>query len=270
MPEGDSLHKLAARLAPVLVGRKIRRFDALPLDTAVTDDLVGHEVVAVEARGKNLLVRFDDGRLLHVHLKMNGRVRVERAVPSGPSGARPFYRRAPPQMLLEVDGARVVGSRIPVMRILRSVTAEKRAHDLASLGPDLLAREFDEATAVARLRACKDLPIGEAVMLQRVVAGIGNVWKSEILYLEGIAPTRAVSSIDDAALRSFLAHARKLMAINVPLRGRRTTRFSLAGPRTWVYGRAGKACLRCSGAIQRFYQGPTPGRSTYFCPRCQR
>ncbi len=266
MPEGDSLHKLAARLGPVLVGRKVRRFEAQPLPSAVTDDLVGHEVVAVEARGKNLLVRFDDGRILHVHLRMNGRVRVE-AAPN--ESVRPFFRRAPPQLSLEVDGARVVGSRIPVMRILRSRATESRAPDLAGLGPDLLAPAFDEATALARLRAVSHLPVGEAVMLQRVIAGIGNVYKSEILFLEGLAPTRLVSEIDDPALSRFLARARLLMEKNVALAGRRTTRFSLAGPRVWVYGRAGKVCLRCGTAIARLYQGAPPGRSTYYCPRCQ-
>ena len=266
MPEGDSLHKLAGRLAPVLVGRKVRRFEAQPLPAAVTADLVGHEVVAVEAVGKNLLVRFDDGRILHVHLRMLGRMRVE----TRPAPARAFFRRPPPQLALEVEGARVVGSRIPVMRILRSKAAEARAPDLASLGPDLLGESFDAPAAVARFRTLGEMPIGEAVMLQRVVAGIGNVYKSELLFLEGIAPTRPVATIDDAAVGALLARARKLMQMNVARGGPRTTRFALAGPRLWVYGRAGKACLKCGAAILRLYQGAKPGRSTYHCPRCQR
>ena len=267
MPEGDSLHSLAARLAPVLVGRAVRRFEAQPLPRAVTEDLVGHVVVAVEARGKNLLVRFDDGRILHVHLKMLGRVRVERP---RPTAARPFFRRPPPQLALEVEGARIVGSRIPVIRILRSVSAEARAPDLASLGPDLLGSTFDEAEAVLRLRAVGHLPLGEAVMLQRVVAGIGNVYKSELLFLEKLAPTRLVASVSDEALRKLLARARMLMQTNVARGGPRTTRFALTGPRLWVYGRAGRACLVCGETIVRRYQGAPPGRSTYHCPRCQR
>ncbi len=265
MPEGDSIHKLAERLRPVLVGRVVRSFEARPLPSAATSDIVGHEVVAVEARGKNLLVRFDDGRILHVHLRMLGRMRVER-----PRGPRSFYRRVPPQLALEVDGARVVGSRIPVLRILKSATAEKRSPELRNLGPDLLAEVFDERAAMERLRATGDMPIGEAIMLQRVVAGIGNVYKSEVLFLEKLAPTKPVSAIDDAALARLLAISRKLLVVNVARGGPRTTRFALAGPNKWVYGRAGKPCLRCKTPILRIYQGAAPGRSTYYCPRCQR
>lgn len=264
MPEGDSIHILAGKLRPVLVGRVVTKFEARPLPKAATDDLVGHAVVAVEARGKNLLVRFDDGRVLHVHLKMLGRMRVE-ATPT----ARGHFRRYPPQIALEVDGARVVGNRIPVLRLLRSAGAEARAPDLAGLGPDLLAETFDEAGAIARLRGTGTLEIGAALMIQSVVAGIGNVYKSEILFLEKIAPRTPVARVSDEALVKLLARTRWLMKKNVATRGPRTTRFALAGPNKWVYGRAGKACLVCRAAIERIYQGPAPGRSTYFCPRCQ-
>ncbi len=266
MPEGDSIHILAGKLRPVLVGRVVTRFEARPLPKAATDDLVGHEVVAVEARGKNLLVRFDDGRVLHVHLKMLGRMRVEA---QRAEGARAHFRRAPPQIALEVEGARVVGNRIPVLRLLRSAAAEARSPDLAGLGPDLLAETFDESGAIARLRTKGETEIGAALMNQGLVAGIGNVYKSEILFLEKIAPRTPLAQVRDEALAKLLARARWLMRKNVAARGPRTTRFALAGPNKWVYGRAGRACLVCRAAIVRIYQGPPPGRSTYFCPRCQ-
>lgn len=267
MPEGDSLHKLAAKLRPVLLGRVIRSFEARELPDAVTDDLVGHTVTSVEAIGKNLLVRFDDGRVLHVHLRMLGRMSVETAQRRA---ARAYYRaRSAPQLAIEVDGARVVGSRIPVLRILRSAKAEARAPDLAGLGPDLLGETFDEEEALRRLRGEPTREIGDAIMLQRLVAGIGNVYKSEVLFLEKLAPRRPVSSVDDDALRKLLRLSRKLLQVNVALKGPRTTRFSLGGPKKWVYGRYGKACLVCGTKIERIYQGASPGRSTYHCPRCQ-
>lgn len=262
MPEGDSIHRLAARLRPRLVGGKVRAFDAHDIADAVAETVVGHTVVSVEARGKNLLVRFDDGRTLHVHLRMLGRVGFER-----PRSTYWRPRRTPHQLRLDVGGAVVVGDRIPVLRLLRA-GAEERAPDLQGLGPDLLGETLDAAECVARLRALGKRPIGEALMLQRVLAGIGNIYKSETLFLEKVDPTTPVSELDDAALHRLVERASKLLGANLG-DGPRVTRNALTGPRFWVYGRRGRACFRCGGAIDMIRQGAPPGRSTYYCRLCQ-
>jgi endonuclease VIII len=259
MPEGDTIHRLAARLRRVLVGREVRAFTAHPIAEVVLRTVVGRTVAAVEARGKNLLVRLDDGRILHLHLRMLGRVRVE-----APSRER---AGAPPQLRLEVDGAVVTGRRLPVLRLLRADQAS-RAPELAQLGPDLLDSEFDPRVALERLRALQSLEIGEALLVQKALAGIGNVYKSEVLYLERTPPRARVRSLDDAHLARLIACAQTLMKRNLGA-GARRTRQSLSGPRLWVYGRGGKPCLSCGTAIETLRQGAPPGRSTYHCPSCQ-
>lgn len=262
MPEGDSIHRLAAKLRPRLVGGRVRSFDAHDIADSVARTVVGHAVVAVEARGKNLLVRFDDGRALHVHLRMLGRVGFER-----PRSAYWEPWTTSHQLRIDVEGAVVVGDRIPVLRLLRA-GAEERAPDLRSLGPDLLATEVDVAECVARLRALGSRPIGEALMLQRALAGIGNIYKSETLFVERVDPTAPVSALDDATLGALVARASKLLRQNLG-DGPRVTRPGLAGPHFWVYGRMGRSCLRCGGTIERLRQGAPPGRSTYHCRGCQ-
>jgi endonuclease VIII len=262
MPEGDSIHRLAARLRPRLVGGRVRAFDAHDIADSVAETVVGRTVVAVEARGKHLLVRFDDGRTLHVHLRMLGRVAFER-----PRSTYWRPRRTPHQLRLDVEGAVVVGDRIPVLRLLRA-GAEDRAPELAGLGPDLIAEEVDTAECVARLRALGKRPIGEALLLQRALAGIGNIYKSETLFLEGVAPQTRVADLDDATLVALVTRASSLLKANLG-NGPRTTRRSLSGPKVWVYGRQGRACFRCAQAIEMIRQGAPPGRSTYHCRTCQ-
>ncbi len=263
MPEGDSIHRLAARLGPRLVGRCVRVFEAHDIADAIADTVVGHTVVAVEARGKNLLVRFDDERTLHIHLRMLGRVRLER-----PRSAYWRPRRLTHQLRLDVDGAVMVGDRIPVLRLLRP-GADRSAPDLAGLGPDLVTSDFDAEECVRRLRALGRLPIGEALLVQRVLAGIGNIYKSETLFLERVDPRTEVAKLDDTALHGLVRRASALLRANLG-NGPRVTRPALAGPRFWVYRRRGQACLRCRTAVEMILQGAPPGRSSYYCSSCQR
>jgi len=260
MPEGDSIFKLAAKVRDAALGKKVSAFCTHSIPDDVARTVVGHAIVEVVSRGKNLLIRFDDGRALHIHLRMMGRVVVR----TGPALA---VLTGTPQLVLDVPGASIRGSRIPVLRLLRA-GGEGRAPDLRSLGPDLLSPDFDEDEALRRLRALSKRQIGDAVMQQRAVAGIGNVFKSEVLFLQRIDPRTLVSALDDEALRGILRCARKLLAANVK-GGPRVTRNSLVGPKSWVYGRARKACFTCKGPIAVINQGTPPGRSTYFCPRCQ-
>ncbi len=262
MPEGDSIHRLAAKLRPRLVGREVRSFAAHNIADAVADTVVGHTVVAVVALGKNLLVRFDDERTLHIHLRMLGRVRFER-----PRSSYWKPRSVPHQLRLDVGGAVVVGDRIPVLRLLRA-GAVRTAPDLAGLGPDLLAAEVDEEECVRRLRALGSRAIGEALLVQRALAGIGNIYKSETLFLEKVHPLTPVAALTDAQVHALVHRAAVLLAANLG-RGPRITRPSLAGPRFWAYGRRGKTCFRCRTAIAMVRQGAPPGRSSYYCPSCQ-
>ena len=260
MPEGDTIHRLAEKVRGAALGKAVTAFSTHNLPDDVARTVVGHVVSDVEARGKNLLIRFDDGRTLHIHLRMLGRLVVR-------CGAAALVPPRAPQLLLDVPGASVRGSRIPVLRLLRA-GGEERASDLRSLGPDLLAPEFDEEEALRRLRALGTRPIGDALMLQRAVAGIGNVYKSEVLFIERVDPRAPVSALHDDALRALLRRARVLLKANLK-GGPRITRNSLTGPRTWVYMRARKACFACRGPISAMQQGASPGRTTYFCPRCQ-
>jgi endonuclease-8 len=264
LPEGDSLRRLARQLAPI-VGEKVIAFSARRIADADTRSIVGQTVREVTAQGKNLVVRFEDGRALHVHLRMQGRVFITEAKIAA---SRAAYRAAvggtrpsdSPELSLRVGPFVVTGSRLPVVRLLRG--------DVEGLGPDVLAGDFDEARAVANLRGLGDRAIGEAVMLQRAVAGIGNIYKSESLFLERVDPRAPVAKLDDDALRGIVRRARGLMQRAVAKNEQRT-RWTLTGPHVWVYGRAGEPCLVCGTVIERIYQGEPPGRSTYLCPACQ-
>jgi len=267
MPEGDSIRRLADRLSRVVTGKTVRRFSC----RTIPDDLVGRTITAVESRGKNLLVHFDDARVLHVHLRMLGRVRIEsprleasRARYRASLGARP---RPDPQLRLEVDGAIVIGSRIPVLRLMHPL-ATRHAPELEELGPDLLATDLDEGAAVAGLRKLPRREIGDALLVQRALAGIGNIYKSETLFLERVNPRTRVALLDDERLRALVRRAAALLRANLGS-GPRRTRSALRGPTLWVYDRAGEPCLRCGTPIATFRQGAAPGRSTYHCPRCQ-
>jgi endonuclease-8 len=193
---------------------------------------------------------------------MNGRVFVER-----PRSTfwKPRSSGEVPSLRLAVPGAVIVGRDLPVCRLL---TASQEARALAELGPDLLSPSFDEDRAVAGLRAARSGEIGVALLEQSALAGIGNVYKSEVLFLEGIHPRARVAELGDATVRALVRRARTLLAENVG-GGPRTTRRSLAGPKVWVYDRAGRPCLRCSRTLEALRQGTEAGRSTYFCPACQ-
>jgi endonuclease-8 len=263
MPEGDSLYRLAAKLAPVLEMREVLSFTARRMTAETARSLVGHRIETVTSRGKNLLIRFDDGRLLHVHLAMEGRMFVERPRSS-------FWRpeRYEPDLRLVVPNASVMGKDLAILRLL-SASQAQRVPELAGLGPDLVRVGWDETEALRRLRALpQSREIADALLIQRAIAGIGNVYKSEVLFLSNVHPRTPLSCIDDATLLGLLHRASELLRRNLG-NSPRTTRPTLGGARLWVYGRQGRPCLRCETAVARFMQGAAPGRSTYFCPSCQ-
>lgn len=290
MPEGDSLHRLARTLSPKLVEKELRTL-LLPRSASRTEGLAGSKIVEIEARGKNLLVHLiapspmtsgdlasgvESGKRwsLHVHLKMNGRVRI-------------YGRRtAPPVALsrasavLETEAHRVVVYDAPIARLLRTRDLRGDFH-LRGLGPDLLGPSFALDEACARLLARAAEPLGEAIMDQSVVAGIGNVWKSELCFSLRLDPFAPVACCEPGELSALLSLARTQMHDNVhgpqrslpdpfePRAFRKTRLDRRQGEGVLsVYGRDGKPCYDCGGVVAMKRQGEQL-RSTYYCPQCQ-
>jgi endonuclease-8 len=262
VPEGDTLWRIAARLSPALVGRTVSSFRAASpalLSTARHHRVRGSTVTAVEARGKHLLIRFSTGVALHTHLGMTGSWHLYRR------GSR--WRQ--PQHL-----ARVVveaGDVLAVCFVPRVVEllpeADEPAHrSLAALGPDVVAPAVDVAAAIARLRARGALAVGAALLDQTALSGIGNIYKSEVLFRCGTDPFAPVALLDDERLRALVTTAHRLMRRSA--RGGARLALTERSRRYWVYGRAGRPCRRCGTLIRRARQG-TPTRSTYWCPSCQ-
>jgi endonuclease-8 len=262
VPEGDTIWRTARTLHAALAGKTVLAFtSALPAVVAAARRMgvVGRKVEAVEARGKHLLVRFAGGAVLHTHQGMRGSWRLFRKIGAG---RRPPLARA----VIDTADAVAVCSLAPVVEMLApSMVAAHPA--LARLGPDLLGPGFDPAAARRRLRECFDLTIGPALMDQAALAGIGNVYKSEVLFLCGVSPFARVHDLDDATLDRLVAKAGELMRRNLGPDMRRTT-SGLTPGRLWVYRRSGQPCRRCGTAIERVVQGEQ-ARSTYFCPACQ-
>lgn len=267
MPEGDTLHRTADGLRPHLVGREIVRASARPPGPR-PELLVGSRIEAVEAVGKNLLIRLDRGLEIRTHLGMHGSWHRYRP------GERWHRAASRARLVLEVDGAVAVCFDAPTVELL-DARAEAVHAPLARLGPDLLAADFDEAEAARRLRLPEraDRPIAEVLLDQRALAGIGNVYKSEALFIAGVDPFAPVRSLDDATLAGLVVTARRLLRANADRstsRRRRTTDDDPAarGSPLWVYGRSGRPCLRCGTMISSRGHGD-PARLTYWCPLCQ-
>ncbi len=259
MPEGDTLYRIARTLTQALVGRPLTAVEST-VPALVSAQLEGRTTVAVEAHGKNLMIRLDDGRTIYSHLRMTGSWHVYRP------GERWQKPRSGARLVLVTADILAVCFYAPVIELL-APGGEQRHAVLTQLGPDVLAPDFDPVAAARRLADPR--PIGEIVMDQRVIAGIGNVYKSELLFLERIDPWCAGTSLSEAQRLALMQHTVKLMIPNLaPGAGIRTTRASLGGPRKWAYGRSGEACMICGTTIAMRRQGAA-GRSTYYCPTCQ-
>ena len=259
MPEGDTIFKVARTLRAVLEGKTLLGVRS-PLPQIDCARLVNHSVREVEARGKNLLIHLDDDRAFWTHLRMSGSWHVYRA---GEKWLRPQRQM---RLSLDVEGFCAVCFNAPVVELLTplQLRGEKRLQP----GPDGSAERFDAEEAERRLRALADLPLGEAIVRQDALAGLGNVLKSELLFILRLDPFAPVSALTSARLVQLVASARALLLDNRHS-STRVTRRSLDGPGTrWVYGRQGEACRRCGETVKMKRQGQLL-RSTYFCPRCQ-
>jgi endonuclease-8 len=245
MPEGDSLHRAALRLQ-VLAGQKVEVETPNPRAAAkgLVDQLDGKTLESVEAVGKNLLLRFEGGLTLRSHLRMTGRWRVEQR------GAR---RTGRPWLVLRGDAHEAVLWNGPVLELVRD---DRR---LSHLGPDILQRPPDLEEMLDRFRAApQGREVGDAVLDQRLVAGIGNMWKAEALWDVRVSPWRTLGDVSDTELLAALDSAGKLMRAG--LDGARPLRH--------IYRRAGRACHRCGGVIRSHPQGEN-ARTAYWCPKCQ-
>ena len=265
MPEGDTIFRTATVLRAALVGRRVTAARAQPRpglrrvpDLSV---LVGATVATVDARGKHLLIGFDTGLTLRSHLRMTGSWHRYRP---GEAWRRP---RSQASAILETPEAVAVAFNTPVVELLTAGEL-RRSRPLTTLGPDLLGRDFDAAEALRRLRERDAEQLGNALLDQRAVAGIGNVYKSEVAFLERMDPWAPVATFDDGELLSALATARRLLQANTRGGERITTGSPSRGERLWVYGRGGRACRRCGSLVRHGRQGDL-ARLTYWCPRCQ-
>jgi endonuclease VIII len=241
MPEGDSLHRAARRLQ-VLVGEQVEAEAPHPRGAAVAALVDKRRLVAARAVGKNLLLEFEGGLVLRSHLRMHGRWRLLAA------GA-PVYGR--PWLALRGEHAVAVLWHGPVLEL------GNRA--VERLGPDVLAEQPDLDGIVARLR--REPPgreLGDALLDQRLVAGIGNLWKAESLWAARLSPWTPLGAVEDDALRGLIAWCSEAMRASV--RGERAPR--------WAYRRAGRPCPRCGDVIRSRGQGDA-NRTAYWCPTCQ-
>ena len=304
MPEGDTIFRAARTLHRALAGHVVTRFDTAYAPLArVHDDtpITGRTVEAVEARGKHLVMRFsgdvtkcdatlsraasggpesarlqfaDAGRVggawrgplaLRTHMRMHGSWHIYRP------GER--WQRPPREMRVLVGTADFVAVGFNVPDAEFEATRDVGARDaIARLGPDLLAPDFDAAEAVRRLQARGDMTIADALLDQRALAGIGNVFKSEVLFEGGVEPSAAVATIAGDRLAALVGMARRQLAVNVSGavsgHGRRTTGRLAPAEGLWVYGRSGRPCRRCGTPISFAKQG-FGARPTYWCPTCQ-
>src|SRR4051794_22616941 len=253
MPEGDTLARTAAGLRPYLVGRRITAATA-PAPGPRAERLGGSTVTAVEAAGKNLLIRFDNGLEVRTHLRMTGSWHRYRP---GEAWRRPRSRA---RLVLEVPGAVAVCFDAPTVELFEQRT-EALHPSLSQLGPDLLKEPFDADEAVRRLRSRErvGVPVARAVLGQRARAGIGNEVKNETLWVARRSPWTPVAEVPDDELRRMIEIAREQLRIGVAT-GRR--------PRH-IYDTAGRPCPRCGTLIRVVEQASDLPRLTYWCPACQ-
>lgn len=260
MAEGDSIARLAARLHGQLAGASIVRSD-LRHPRWATVDLGGQRIIGWHPRGKHLLMRTDAGWTLHSHLRMSGSWSV---LGVGKRLPRAVARDVRVALHLD-DGRTAAGVALPVLTVVRT-RDEHRV--VGHLGPDLLADDLDLDLAAARLRADPALSAVVALLDQRRVAGLGNMWAQELLFLERTSPWRPIGEVDVVPL---LARGRDLLRDAVAVNHRQiTTGDPRPGRRHWVYGRARRPCFRCGTAVAFAPPERTPhGRETWWCPRCQ-
>ncbi|GAA3568487.1 endonuclease VIII [Amycolatopsis ultiminotia] len=260
MPEGDTVFLAGKLLDRALAGKTLVRGEFRHPELA-TVDLAGHTVRGVATVGKHLFTRFSGDLTLHSHLRMDGSWRIH------PVGAKWPMAAHHARVILETADVQAVGFRLHDLRLLPT---EEESGLVAHLGPDLLDPQWTDelaAAAAANLRARPDRELGDALLDQRVLAGVGNLYKTEICFLLGVSPWTPVSEVDSARV---VALARKLLLANAWRHEQVTTGDPRRGRRTWVYERTRQGCFRCGGRVLVRTQGSgVEGRPTWYCPHCQ-
>ena len=258
MPEGDTVWRTALHLDRALSGSLLVRTD-FRVPAHATLDLAGLPVVATVARGKHLLTRIGDEHTLHTHLKMEGAWHLYR---EGTAWRRPAHEA---RVVLRTEEWTAVGFALGVCEVLPRADEETA---VAHLGPDLLGPDWDEDEALRRLRADPARPVAEAILDQRNLAGLGNLYKSELCFLAGVSPWLPVGEVPD--LPRLVRRARTVLDANKERVEQTTTGDLRRGQRTWVFRRDRQPCRRCGARIRAELQGdPAKERVTYWCPSCQ-
>ena len=264
MPEGDTVFRAARALHRALAGQTVTAFESvfphlirIDLDHPVR----GRTIEGVAARGKHLLMTFSGDLVLRTHMRMNGSWHIYRP---GERWQRPRHEM---RIVIRTEAFEAIAFSVPVAEFH---TAAEMAREpvLRELGPDPLAAEFDTEEAGRRIAARADLEIADALLDQRAIAGLGNVLKSEVLFVCRVNPFARVADLSAGDIAAIVAKAQRLMHVSAVTGVRRTTGRDNPAARLWVYGRAGQPCRRCGSPISRAKQGPN-ARSTYWCPRCQ-
>ena len=259
MPEGDTIFLAAQRLNSALAGRTVTRSD-FRVPRFATSDLSGHAVRDVVSRGKHLLFRFNGDLTLHTHQEMDGSWHLYRP---GERWRGPSHQV---RAVIETNPWHAVGFRVPVLELIRT---SEEAGAVGHLGPDPLGPDWDAAEALRRLTAEPELPIGDLLLDQRVIAGPGNVYRCEICFLRGVSPWMPLRDVADPA--AVVDLTKRLMDANRTTGDQITTGDPRRGRKHWVYARAGEPCRRCGTPIRRLDAERWHGgrRSTYWCPSCQ-
>jgi len=275
MPEGDTIFRTARALGRALIGKPVTGFRSpYPLLTRFNDDtpIAGQQVERVEPRGKWLLIHFSGGGTLATHMLMSGSWHIYH------HGERWQQPRANMRIVLENSEYIAVGFRVPVAKMMKSQDVE-RALRIPPATIDVSSEAFNAAEVARRVGAHATEEIGDVLLHQEVIAGVGNVFKSEICFVTATNPFCKVSLLDSEEVATLIAVARRLVKANVLEdsddsivtyggRKRRTTHESDPGASLWVYGRRGEPCRKCGERIRRRIQGPD-ARVTFWCPQCQ-
>jgi endonuclease-8 len=258
VPEGDTVWLAAQRLHAALAGKQLVVSD-FRVPQLATTDLAGETVLEVVPRGKHLLTRLSSERTLHTHFRMEGAWHLY--APGSRWTGGPDHQV---RVVLAVPDRVAVGYRLPVVELLPTAS---EADVVGHLGPDILAEDFDLDEAVRRLAAAAEKEIGMALLDQRNLAGIGNLYRLEALFLRGVNPWTRVADVDLPALVKL---SRRLMVLNKSHPQQITTGSTRRGEEHWVFERGRRPCRRCGTPIERADQGEPPyQRVTYWCPRCQ-
>ncbi|HWR16601.1 MAG TPA: DNA-formamidopyrimidine glycosylase family protein [Terriglobales bacterium] len=275
MPEGDTIFRAARTLNKALAGKVVTRFETvLPHLERVHVDapVTGRVVESVTSHGKWITMQFSGDLILLTHMLMSGSWHIYRP------GERWHRRHDDMRIVIATESIEAIAFNVPIAEFHTTASLARRP-GFNRLGQDVLAAEFDEQVASQQLRSAPDLEVGEALLRQSLLAGIGNVFKSEIAFACGVNPFRTVATLKPEEATWLVRTARKYLLANVSDTSndkivtytgfRRTTGRANEEERLWVYGRAGQPCRKCGTPVRRLKQGPD-ARVTFWCPSCQR